>query len=92
MWKTMSSNPMPRHEGGHIGYDVRPSERGKGCGTRLLRLTLQKARELGLDDVLITADEGNAASWKVIERNGGRREAGLFEGTRGPVRRYRVAV
>ena len=24
-----------RHEGGHIGYDVRPSERGKGCGTRL---------------------------------------------------------
>ena len=92
MWKTMSSNPMPRHEGGHIGYDVRPSERGKGCGTRLLRLTLQKARELGLDDVLITADEANAASWKVIERNGGRREAGLFEGTRGPIRRYRVAV
>jgi predicted acetyltransferase len=81
-----------RQEGGHIGYDVRPSERGKGCGTRLLRLTLQKARALGLGEVLITADEANAASWRVIERNGGRREAGLFAGTRGPFRRYRVAL
>jgi Predicted acetyltransferase len=85
-------NAFLRHQGGHIGYDVRPSERGKGYSTRLLRLTLQKARALGLDEVLITADEANPASWKAIERNGGRREPGLFDGTGGPFRRYRVRV
>ena len=80
------------HEGGHIGYDVRPRERGKGLGPLLLRLTLEKARELGLEEVLITADEANVASWKVIERNGGRREAGPLSGTRGPFRRYWISA
>jgi len=33
--------------GGHIGYEVRPSDRGKVYGTRLLALTLLRAREMG---------------------------------------------
>ncbi len=32
-----------RRDGGHIGYGIRPSERGKGAATELLRLTLQRA-------------------------------------------------
>lgn len=58
-------------EGGHIGYDVRPSERRKGVGTRLLALVLEKARERGLDRVLVTCDHDNVGSVRIIQRNGG---------------------
>ena len=46
-------NPELEARGGHIGADIRPSERKKGYGTLILTLTLEKARELGLKKVLI---------------------------------------
>jgi predicted acetyltransferase len=64
-------NAFLEEEGGHIGYDVRPSERRRGYGTLLLRLTLEKARDLGLTQVMVTADTPNVASWRIIENNGG---------------------
>lgn len=57
--------------GGHIGYDIRPSERGKGYGSTILALALPKARELGIARVRVMCDESNVASRKVIEKNGG---------------------
>lgn len=57
--------------GGHIGYDVRPSMRRRGIGTELLRLALLEARARGIARVLITCDEDNLGSRKVIEHNGG---------------------
>jgi predicted acetyltransferase len=57
--------------GGHIGYNLVRWERGKGFGTDALRLALPKAKELGLTRVLITCDENNIASRRVIEKNGG---------------------
>jgi predicted acetyltransferase len=57
--------------GGHIGYEVRPSKRGLGYGTKALELALAKARALGLQKVLLTCDSTNAASRKIIEANGG---------------------
>ena len=57
--------------GGHIGYSVRPSEQGKSYATEMLRLCLDKARKLGLEKVLITCDEDNTGSARVIEKNGG---------------------
>jgi len=63
--------PHLEREGGHIGYSVRPSERGKGYGTAVCRLTLARARALGLRRVLITCDADNAASARIIEKNGG---------------------
>lgn len=65
-------NPALEHEGGHIGYDVRPSERQKGYGTLILQLTLEKAKILGLEKVLLTCDTDNIASAKIIEKNGGK--------------------
>jgi predicted acetyltransferase len=62
------------HSGGHIGYVVRPSKRRCGYGTVLLRLGLEKARERGLQRVLLTCDETNVGSRKVIESNGGQFE------------------
>ena len=65
-------NDFLRHEGGHIGYSVRPSERGKSYGTLMLKLVLKKAKELGLEKVLVTCDKDNSASARVIEKNGGK--------------------
>lgn len=57
--------------GGHIGYSVRPDERRKGYATEMLRMTLPKCRELGLDKVMITCIEDNIGSEKTILANGG---------------------
>jgi predicted acetyltransferase len=57
--------------GGHIGYEIRPSLRRRGYGTKGLRLALPHARAIGLRRVLITCDETNVASKKIIEANGG---------------------
>ena len=57
--------------GGHIGYSIRPDERGKGYGRLQCALALDKARALGLTRVLITCDSDNVASARVIEANGG---------------------
>ena len=51
---------------------MRPSERRKGYGTLILELTLEKAKDLGLDKVLLTCDTDNVASAKIIEKNGGK--------------------
>ena len=60
-----------RNIGGHIGFNIRPSERQKGYGTAILALTLEKARQFGLRRVLVTCDDNNIASAKIIEKNGG---------------------
>lgn len=57
--------------GGHIGYRIHPLERKKGYGTLILKLTLEKARERGMTDVLVTCDTANIGSAKVIMNNGG---------------------
>ena len=56
---------------GNIGYMIRPSRRRLGYGTAILTLALPAARALGLTRVLVTCDEGNIASRKIIERHGG---------------------
>jgi len=57
--------------GGHIGYDIRPSARRRGHATAMLGASLPWARELGIDPVLVTCDNDNVGSRKVIEGNGG---------------------
>jgi predicted acetyltransferase len=64
--------PDLEEEGGHVGYDVRPSMRCRGYGTALLRLALREAKTLGIERVRVTCDADNIGSINVIERNGGR--------------------
>jgi predicted acetyltransferase len=80
--------PYLAKQGGHIGYDVRPSERRKGYGTHLLRLTLVEAQRIGLTRVLVTADETNVPSWRIIEKNGGEYEPEVLPGALAVLRRY----
>lgn len=57
--------------GGHIGYDIRPSQRRKGYNKINLYLCLLKAKEMGLEKVLLTADDDNLGSVKTILSLGG---------------------
>jgi predicted acetyltransferase len=81
--------PRLRRRGGHIGYEIRPSLRCRGYGTRALALALPHARALGLRRVLLTCDLDNEGSRRIIEANGGVLE-GIFRvrGWPKPVCRY----
>jgi predicted acetyltransferase len=63
--------PELMHEGGHVGYDIRPSARGRGFGTTLLSLTKERAAAMGITRLRITCDVDNKASIRVIEKNAG---------------------
>ena len=77
--------------GGHIGYEIRPSMRRHGYGKEILRLGLEKAREHGLQHVLVTCDETNIGSKKIIEANVGRfQNAVVQEGS--PVKKLRYWI
>ena len=81
------------NEVGHIGYDVSPSQRGHGLGVVALHAGLDRARELGLTQVILYADTDNPASWRTIERCTGALESEHYS----PhyqclVRRYRILL
>ncbi|GCE27298.1 acetyltransferase [Dictyobacter alpinus] len=79
--------------GGHIGYQIRPSWRRRGYGKQILHLGLQKALELGITRALVTCDETNIGSKKVIEYNGGQFENAVFiEGSRIKKLRYWIDI
>jgi predicted acetyltransferase len=63
--------PALEQFGGHIGYEVRPSHRGRGVATRALALLVEHLRASGPARLLITCDTTNLASRRVIEKNGG---------------------
>jgi predicted acetyltransferase len=74
-------------EGGHIGYGVRPSARGRGVATAALLLVLDEARALGLERVLVVCDADNVASRATILRDGG-----VLEDAPGSIERYWIAL
>lgn len=64
-------NDYLRNYGGHIGYGIRPSERKKGYASKMLSLSLQIVRKLGIEKALITCNKRNTASASTIISNGG---------------------
>jgi predicted acetyltransferase len=82
-------NDQLRIFGGHIGYEIRPSQQRKGFGTLMLKLVLEQAREIKLERVLITCDVENLGSRGVIESNGGELEGEFqLDFYEKPIRRY----
>ncbi len=75
--------------GGHIGYEIRPTKRRMGYGKALLHLGLEKARRQGITRALVTCDDDNIGSAKIIEANGGIHENTVLLNHRAvPTRRY----
>lgn len=64
--------PTLEMAGGHISYYVRPTARRRGHATAMLATALPIANSLGIDEALLTCDETNTASRRVIAANGGR--------------------
>ncbi|MCX6374156.1 MAG: GNAT family N-acetyltransferase [Actinobacteria bacterium] len=63
--------PHLLYEGGHIGFEVRPSVRRRGHAAAMLAAALPLAAALGVDPARLDCDAVNAASRRVIEKNGG---------------------
>jgi predicted acetyltransferase len=81
-------NASLEREGGHIGYVVVPEFRRRGFGTQILALAVRLANEqLGINPVLVTCDDSNVGSIRVIERNGGVLRD-VVDGRNERVRRY----
>ena len=70
-----SLNDFLAKVGGHIGYGVVPSRRRRGYATEMLRQAIPVCVSLGIERALITCDEHNVGSQKVVEACGG-----IFEG------------
>lgn len=65
--------------GGHIGYSVRKSERKKGYAKEVLRQALIYCKDiLHINRVLLTCDNDNLASRKIILSQGGKKENELI--------------
>lgn len=76
-------------QGGHVGYAVIPSFRGRGFGSAALLRGLQLTAALGISSTLVTCDDDNAVSCRILEKAGGRFES-AYSGpdVEVPVRRY----
>ncbi len=86
-------NDELRLRGGHIGYAVMRAHQRKGYGTHALAQALPIARALGLAHVLITCDDDNVGSIRVIEANGGvLRDTIVVPERTVPTRRYDIAL
>ena len=64
-------NAFLLQEGGHIGYSIRPSERGKGYGKAMLRETSDFCRKAGIWPLLLVCSKENRASAAIIQSCGG---------------------
>lgn len=84
-------HPILGHWGGHCGYTVRPSERGKGYAAQMLKLNLQQARSRGIDRMLVTCSADNTASEHTILANGGVYESSVPVDGR-EIKRYWITI
>lgn len=86
-------NDFLRHRGGHVGYAVSPRFRKRGFATEMFRQGLPFCRSLRLAKLLITCNNDNEASWRIIENFGGSLENKISDEESGEiVRRYWLEV
>jgi len=85
-------NDRLRHDGGHIGYSVRPSQRRKGYATKILALALEKCYDLGIREVLVTCNKDNIGSAKTIVNNGGVLDSEFLDENGDMAQRYWITL
>lgn len=80
------------NSGGHIGYGIRPTERRKGHATKILSLSLEITRELGLEKVLVVCDADNIGSKRTIIKNGGIPDTNFIEEDGNRINRFWITL
>ena len=76
---------------GNCGYSVRPSKRRKGYATEMLKIILERARQIGMDKIQLSVERSNEPSVKTIIKNGGKYERSFsFKGEEADVYMIRV--
>jgi predicted acetyltransferase len=91
IWIHHVLNDHLRRVGGHLGHAVAPPFRRRGYATAMVRQGFDACRTLGLRRMLVTASDGNAPSWRIIERLGGVFEC-MVDDDGDPTRRYWIEV
>lgn len=85
-----------RRFGGNIGYGIRYSKWNNGIGTAMLSMALKYAKEvIGLNKVLITCNDNNYGSARIIEKNGGLLQdkiVNTIDGAERITRRYWIEI
>jgi len=64
-------NNSIRHIGGHIGLSIKPTERGKSLGVKLMKMSISFLKDLGISEVHIHCEKSNKGSSKTIQACGG---------------------
>ncbi len=73
--------------GGHIGIHILPEYRGRGYGNIIIMETLQKAKEMGIQRILIFHNDDNVSAWRASERAGSKLDSiNIIDGIK--VRKY----
>ena len=88
----LSLNERLQRIGGHIGYGIRPTERGHGYNEINLYLALLHCHEHGLDVVYLDCDDDNIASYRTMEALGGVLINTWEDPEEGLCRRYAINV
>lgn len=57
---------------GHIMYGVIPSKRKLGYGSKICKLLIEKMVAMGYEEIIITCNNDNIGSKKIIANNGGK--------------------
>lgn len=86
-------NDHLRTHGGHIGYAVRPTERGNHYATEMLKAALEIYKERDISELLLICSKDNTASAKVITNCGGVLKDEIYSDIYGEVlQRYTITL
>ena len=78
---------------GQIYFNIRPSDRKKGYGTKLLQAALKKCKEIQIVRAIISCPEESLGGIKVIEGQGGKLvETKFLKGTDIKMRIYLIEL
>lgn len=83
-------NARLQNIGGHVGYGVRPSQRGKGLATSMLEYALTFLKEKDVDPILMTCNPKNIESQQVMLKKGGYEIEPYIKKNGNLVKRYHI--
>ncbi|MGN0602092.1 MAG: GNAT family N-acetyltransferase [Oscillospiraceae bacterium] len=87
----LALNDFLRTEGGHIGYSVRPTERGKHYATKMLKQAVKVCKTIGIEEIIVACDKNNPASAGVIKNCNGELDAEFYSDTFNEIiQRYKI--